>query len=268
MMRSDSAITRRRSLAIGLAALLATAAAFAAAPAAFAAAKPAADLVLVAGATGRTGRLIVDQLLARNYRVRALVRDAAKAKTGLPTSVEVIVGDVRDPATLKPAVAGVKYVISAIGARGMKPEPGNSSEDIDNLGNANLATAAKQARVAQFVLVSSTGTSIAATHPMEFMRPILMAKLKGETAVRSSGVPYTIVKPGGLTDDAGAKTAVAFAQGDAGMGRIARADVATVCIEALGRKSALRKSVAVLSGTGAWPNDWDKEFKAIKADSN
>jgi uncharacterized protein YbjT (DUF2867 family) len=249
-----------------MATLVIGATAFTAAPVALAAKKPAADLVLVAGATGRTGRRVVEQLVAKNYRVRALVRDAAKAKADFPAAVEIVVGDVTDPATLAPAVVGVKYLISAIGASGMKPAPGSTGEDIDNLGNANLAAAAKKAGVAQFVLVSSMGTSIAATHPMEFMRPILMAKLKGETAVRSSGVPYTIVKPGGLTDDAGGKTAVAFAQGDAGMGRIPRADVATVCIEALGRKSAQGKSVSIVTGTGAWPNDWDKEFKAIKVD--
>ena len=111
------------------------------------------------------------------------------------------------------------------------------------------------------------GTSSAATHPMEFMRPILMAKAAGEAALRSSGVPYTIVRPGGLTDEPGGKNTVAFAQADSGMGRIPRADVATVCVEALGRKTALRKSISIVSGTTTTPNDWASSFKVVPADA-
>lgn len=236
------------------------------APLTLAADKPTADLVVVVGATGRTGRLLVQQLVAKNYRVRALVRDKPKAKEVLPSNVELMVGDVRDPVTLAPALAGAKYVISAAGASGAKREPGNGSEDVDHLGTANLAAAAKAARVSQLVLVSSMGTSNAAANPLEFMRPVLAAKFKGELALRTSGVPYTIVKPGGLIDDAGGKLAVAFAQSDGGAGRIPRADVATVCVEALGRNSALRKSISVVSGAAPAPNNWDREFKAIKAD--
>jgi uncharacterized protein YbjT (DUF2867 family) len=98
------------------------------------------------------------------------------------------------------------------------------------------------------------------------MRPILSAKFKGETALRNSGVPYTIVRPGGLVDEPGGKAAVEFQQGDKASGRIPRADVATVCIEALGRKSALGKTFEIVSGKGAWPNNWNKDFAALAAD--
>jgi uncharacterized protein YbjT (DUF2867 family) len=98
------------------------------------------------------------------------------------------------------------------------------------------------------------------------MRPILAAKFKGETALRTSGVPYTIVRPGGLVDEAGGKVAVEFMQGDKAVGRIPRADVATVCVEALGRKNALGKTFEIVSGKAAVPNNWDKEFAALAAD--
>lgn len=225
------------------------------------------ELVLVAGATGRTGKLAVQQLSARGYRVRALVRDAAKANEQFPRGVDVVVGDVRDPASLKAAVKGAKFVVSAIGAGGgPNPEPGNGPEDIDNLGVANLAQAAKAARVKHLVLVSSAATSRHADYPVPFMRPILAAKFKGETALRASGVPYTIIRPGGLVDESGGKLAVQFMQGDKSVGRIPRADVATVCIEALGRKSAQGKTFEIVSGKGAWPNNWASEFAALAAD--
>ncbi len=226
------------------------------------------ELVLVAGATGRTGKQAVLQLAARGYKVRALVRDEGKAtKAEFPAGVAVVKGDVRDIESLKAGMKGVKFVISAIGAGGgPNPAPGNGAEDIDNQGVANLAQAASAARVRHLVLVSSAGTTQYADYPVPFMRPILAAKFKGEAALRASGVPYTIVRPGGLVDDAGGKAAVDFLQGDKANGRIARADVATVCIAALGRKSALGKTFEIISGKGAWPNNWDKDFAALAAD--
>jgi uncharacterized protein YbjT (DUF2867 family) len=225
------------------------------------------ELVLVAGATGRTGKPTVDQLVARGFKVRAMVRDAAKAKDGFPKGVTVVVADVRDPASLKRAMRGVKFVISTVGAGGgPKPEPGGGPEEIDNLGVANLAAAAKGAKVKHLVLVSSAAASRASDYPVAFMRPILAAKFKGENAVRASGVPYTIVRPGGLIDEPGGKLAVLLVQGDKESGRIPRADVATICIEALGRQSAQGKTFEATSGKDPAPNNWAKDFAALAAD--
>jgi uncharacterized protein YbjT (DUF2867 family) len=226
------------------------------------------ETVLVAGATGRTGKHVVEQLTARGYKVRAMVRDAAKSKDAFGKGVAVVVGDVRDPASLKAALKGVKFVVSSIGAGGgPNPEAGNGPEEIDNLGVANLAAAAKAAKIKHLVLVSSAATSRHADYPVPFMRPILAAKFKGETALRGSGVPYTIVRPGGLIDEPGGKAAVQFMQGDKSIGRIPRADVATVCVEALGKKAAMGKTFEVVSGKDLWPNNWAKEFATLVADA-
>lgn len=248
-----------RTILLGLAAVMLTAPAVTMAKG---------ELVLVAGATGRTGKQTVLQLAARGYTVRALVRDEGKATAAeFPAGVAVVKGDVRDMASLKAAMQGAKFVVSAIGAGGgPNPAPGNGPEDIDNQGVANLAQAAKAARVRHLVLVSSAATSRYADYPVPFMRPILAAKFKGETALRASGVPYTIVRPGGLVDEAGGKVSVEFMQGDKAAGRIPRADVATVCVEALGRKSAQGKTFEIVSGKGAWPNNWDKDFAALATD--
>ncbi|MCS6946060.1 MAG: NAD(P)H-binding protein, partial [Steroidobacteraceae bacterium] len=74
--------------------------------------------VLVAGASGRTGRLVVNELVKRGYRVRALVRSADKARGLFDPSVEITVGDVRDIDSLRPAMRGARYVISTVGAGG------------------------------------------------------------------------------------------------------------------------------------------------------
>ncbi len=225
-------------------------------------------LVVVAGAGGRTGKEVVAQLVARKYRVRALVRDTGKSAGLFAAGVEVVAADVRDPASLKRALKGATYVISTVGAGGgPRAEAGNGPEEIDNLGVANLARAAKQARVRQLVLVSSAAATRAADYPVPFMRPILGAKFKGENALRASGVPYTVVRPGGLVDEPGGAKNVQFQQGDTSTGRIPRADVALVCVEALGRASALRKSFEIFSGTGAPPQDFEREFAALAADA-
>lgn len=231
-----------------------------------AAAKPR-GLVVVPGATGRTGKEVVAELVRRNYRVRAMVRDATKAQGMFPAGVEVVVADVRDPAALAAALKGATYVISAIGAGGGPgATPDAGPEQIDNLGVANLAAAAKRARVKHFVLVSSAAVTKAADYPLAFMRPILAAKLKGENALRASGVPYSVIRPGGLLDEAGGAKVVQFAQGDTTTGRIPRADVALVCVEALGRREAQRKTLEILSGSGAPPQDFKRDFAALAPD--
>jgi uncharacterized protein YbjT (DUF2867 family) len=225
------------------------------------------ELVLVAGATGRTGKEVVTQLVARNYRVRALVRDVAKAQGTFPAGVELVVGDVRESGSLNRSMKGVKYVISTIGAGGgPRGEAGNGPEEIDFQGVANLAAAAKKARVKHFVLVSSASVTKAAENPMAFMRPILAAKFKGENALRASGVSYTVIRPGGLIDEAGGAKIVQFSQGDQTTGRIPRADVALVCVEALGRRGAQRKTFEILSGTGSPPQDFGRDFAALAVD--
>lgn len=226
------------------------------------------ELVAVTGANGRTGKATVEQLLARGYKVRAMVRDPAAVAGSFPAGVEVVAGDVRDPKQLDAALKGVKYVISTLGASGgPKAAERGSANDVDNVGIANLAKSAKAARVKQVVLVSSSGVTKAAENPMAFMRPILAAKAEGEQALRDSGVPYTIVRPGGLRDDAGGALAVQFSQGDTTSGRIPRADVATICIEALGRKAALGRTFEAFSAESPAPTDWAKAFGALKADA-
>src|SRR3954463_8976290 len=65
-------------------------------------------LVLVSGATGRVGRLVVDELLRAGVPVRALTRRPERAM--LPASVEVVMGDLTDPASLDAALQGASSV--------------------------------------------------------------------------------------------------------------------------------------------------------------
>lgn len=222
------------------------------------------DLVLVAGATGRTGRPLVNILKTKGYRVRALVRVATPA-TELGAD-DVAVGDVTRPETLPTAMAGVEFVISALG-RGR-----GESGDVDHAGVVNLVDAAKAAGVKQFVLMSSIGAEITSATDPSVRRPeTMLAKGRGEAHLRRSGLAYTIVRPGGLADCAhgqsglslGLISAVQYRAG--GSPPVCRADVALVMAEALGNRDAMGKTLSVAgdpsSPATAWRGNWTRQAK-------
>jgi len=225
-------------------------------------------LVLIAGATGGTGQSTVDQALEKGYEVRVLVRDKEKATSLFGERVEYAVGDVRDPSTLQGAVRGARFVISAIGSSGAR-DPENSPELVDYGGVKALAEASREAGVQHFVLVSSMGVTNPDNRLNQILDNVLVWKLKGEMALRATGVPYTIVRPGGLTNDPGGQEGLKVIQGDPKDidGRIPRTDVASVVVNAVGRKDAVGKTFEVISDTKASAPDWDRLFAGLKPDA-
>ena len=154
--------------------------------------------VLVVGATGRTGRLIVERLVERGVPVRALVRDAAKGREVLPPEVPQFVGDVRRSETLTEPLAGVRAVIIATCS---SAERGNDAETVDYYGTCNLIPQAAAADVDLVVFIST----IYATRPEHYqdVEPTSLGwKARAEEVIRSSRVPYCIVRSGWLTDGA------------------------------------------------------------------
>jgi uncharacterized protein YbjT (DUF2867 family) len=221
--------------------------------------------VLVVGATGQTGRLIVSDLQQAGYRVSAFVRDAEKARKLLGDDVQLFTGDVKDAASIAPAMQNADAVISAIGARGAKGP--DRPEIIDYLGVKNLADAAASAGVKHFVLLSSMGVTHE-DHPLNKMfGNVLVWKGKGEQALRDSGVPYTIVRPGGLVNEAADQGRITLVQGDPrGQVVIPRADVATVCVEALRNPESINKTLETYRVDGEPVTDWAAAFAALARD--
>jgi uncharacterized protein YbjT (DUF2867 family) len=225
------------------------------------------SVVLVAGATGGTGQEVVEQALAKGYIVRALVRDDAKARMLFGDRVQYVVGDVREPRSLKRAVKGADQVISALGAN-VQRDPENSPERVDYAGVKALAEAARAAGVSQFILVSSMGV----THPDHQLNAmldnILSWKLKGEDAVRATGINYTIVRPGELTNEAGGRRGVRIMQGDpiGGEGSVSRTDVAAILVSAIGRQDLYGKTFEVV-GDHARPRiEWASLYSGLQPD--
>ena len=222
--------------------------------------------VLVVGATGRSGAALLDALKSAGHtHVRALVRDVAGARAKVAAEVELVQGDVRDPASLAKALKSVQYIVSALGSNTFN-DPANSPEKVDYEGVRNLAVAAKAAGVKHYVQVSSLGVTNP-DHPLNRFGKVMVWKLKGESALRASGVPYTIVRPGGLGDGPGGKVGIRVAQGDKmASGQIQRADVAIVCVQALGNPDAFGKTFEIVAGEPGASVDWAAFFKPLTRD--
>ena len=203
---------------------------------------------LVAGATGQTGSHIVKQLLAQGIKVKAFVRDRQKAEAELPAEVEIAVGDVLEPATLDAAMADVQVLLSATGASPSFDPTGPYRVDYE--GNKNLVDAAKRAGLEQLVMVSSLCVS-KIFHPLNLFWGILYWKQQAEDYLKASGVPYTIVRPGGLRNENDNEAIVMAAADTLFEGNIPREKVAKVCVEALSQPAAKNKVVEVVTSERA-----------------
>lgn len=142
-------------------------------------------MILVAGGTGRLGTLVVRRLAGRGLAVRVLTRDPARARHLGDAAVELVVGDVRDRASVERAMRGVSTVVSAV--QGFAGPGRVTPGSVDRDGNANLVDAAAGTN-ADVVMVSVVGAS--PDSPMELFR----AKYAAEQHLRAGGVPWTIVR--------------------------------------------------------------------------
>ena len=141
--------------------------------------------VLVAGGTGRLGTLVVTALAARGVDVRVMTRELQRAAHLARDHVEVVRGDVRDPASTAKAAAGADVVVSAV--HGFAGPGSVSPVSVDRDGNITLIEAARAAG-ADVVLMSGVGA--APDSPLELFR----MKHAAETALAASAVPATVVR--------------------------------------------------------------------------
>lgn len=205
--------------------------------------------VLVLGANGETGRLVVASLQAKHIPVRAVVRSAQKA-AGLDSSnTEIVISEHLDKETLEDAMQGVSAVISTIGTRSMS--------NLELIGESeytsvmHLIAAAKATGIQQVVLCSSMSTNKPERIPP--LTRVLRAKYKAEQALIASGLIYTIVHPGGLNNEPGGEDIFVAPHPLPTDGMISRQDAAEVLVQALLQPEARNKSVDVISLSGQGP---------------
>ncbi|NEP50069.1 MAG: NAD(P)H-binding protein [Moorea sp. SIO3C2] len=214
----------------------------------------------VVGATGETGKRIVQELVMRDIPVRALVRNLEYAQEILPPAAELVVGDVLKPESIGAAIADSTVVLCATGPR-PSFDP-TAPYKVDYEGTKNLVDAAKQKGVEHFVLVSSLCVS-QFFHPLNLFWLILVWKKQAEEYIQKSGLTYTIVRPGGLRNEDNSDPIVMSGADTIFEGSIPRTKVAEVCVEALSEPEARNKIVEVVSSAEARDQSWEQLFADV-----
>ena len=204
--------------------------------------------LLLLGATGPTGRHLLDQALAAGHDVTALVRNASRLTITHPRLATVI-GDATDAPTLEEAARGKDAVLSALGA-------GNAlRSDIASRAMTALIPALKAQGVNRIVLLSAfgVGESFRQANLLQklayrtLLRRIFADKAIADSMLRASGLRWTLVYPTLLTDS---PRTGRYRIGERlvmkGMAKISRADVAGFMLAQLGSDEWIQRT-AVLS---------------------
>lgn len=218
--------------------------------------------VLVAGATGATGREIVSRLLDKGYTVRAMSRSLERAAS--LGDVEPIAADTNDPSSLKAAVQGVDAVLSSLGGR--MPIGSNGFKAVDWEGNRALIDAAKAAGVKRFLIITAGS---AGRDGFLYSLPVAPYpwKAKAEAHLRESGLAYTIIAPGGLRDEPAGKIGVRLVpRAEYIVGPVNRADVAEVMVTSLMDDSTIGKTITIINDETLKPNAWRETLKTLPKD--
>ena len=199
--------------------------------------------VLVAGATGGTGKWIVQELVDRQIPVKALVSDLDLSQNLFPPEVELVLGDVLKPETLKNAIADCTVLICATGAKPSLDFTGPLQ--VDYFGTKNLVDIAKSSGIEHFVLVTSLCVS-QFFHPLNLFWLILFWKQQAENYLKESGLTYTIVRPGGLKNEDNTYPIVMSSADTLFEGSIPRQKVAHICVESLFQPASRHKIVEIV----------------------
>jgi uncharacterized protein YbjT (DUF2867 family) len=222
--------------------------------------------VLVIGATGSIGRLVVEEAVKKGHAVRALVRDPRNSRR-LTTGVEIVVGDVTRPETLTAAVDRVDAIVFTHGSGG-RSKADTEQVDYGGVRNVLAALGGRQVRIALMTAIGVTNRN------GEYNRQTESGdwKRRGERLVRVSGLTYTIVRPGWFDYNKSDEHQLLLLQGDrrhAGDpsdGVIARRQLAEVLVTSLTSDHARRKTFELVAIEGPAPDDLGPLFAALEAD--
>ncbi|GIP28796.1 putative sugar epimerase YhfK [Paenibacillus sp. J23TS9] len=195
--------------------------------------------VFVAGAHGQTGGRIVKELVKAGYDVRGLVRSTEHQRNVEAVGATGYLGDLSE--SFSDGLKGADVVICAVGA-GANGDP----EHVDHVGTVRLIEQCVLDKIPRFVLISSMGTMNPDDMPA-FLKPFLIAKRKAEKVLEESGMVYTIIRPGGLTNEPASGNVMA-APHLAESGRISRDDVAAAVVLSLSMDETRNRSFDLVAG--------------------
>jgi uncharacterized protein YbjT (DUF2867 family) len=200
--------------------------------------------VLVAGGHGKIGRRLLALLAERGDRARGLIRNPDHAPDLEALGAEAVLCDLEAEDDIAPHVSGADAVVFAAGAG-----PGSGPErkrTVDYGAAVKLIEACKASGVARYVIVSAIG----ADRPerwSEQMRPYYEAKLEADEALIESGLDYTVVRPGSLTDDQGTGL-IELGSPLERSGQVTRDDVAATVLATLDEPGTIELAFDLLNG--------------------
>lgn len=209
-------------------------------------------VVAVTGASGKTGWRVVQEALRRGWTVRAIVRPASQLPAALAEAenqgrLEVQRLDLNQREALQHALSGCEALVIATGAR---PSPNLAGPlQVDALGVREQIQACLAVGLKRVVLVSSlcAGRWL---HPLNLFGLILVWKRLGERWLEASGLDWTVVRPGGLSEDDSRSEREGVVYSDADQQEsdsIPRCLVARVCLDALEAPASIGRIVEITS---------------------
>lgn len=201
--------------------------------------------VAIAGGHGKIARLLARELSARGDRVRAIIRDPAQTPVVADHGGDPLVLDL-ESASIEALAAAVRGAEAVVFAAGAGPGSGAARKETVDYGAAvKLVEAATLAGVRRYVMVSSMGTAEPPDGDDVF-HVYLRAKARADDALRASGLHWTIVRPGRLTDEPPTgKVAIADRLP---RGSVSRADVAEVVAACLHDPRTIGRLFELTSG--------------------
>jgi uncharacterized protein YbjT (DUF2867 family) len=201
--------------------------------------------VAVAGGHGQIGQRLLRLLAERGDRARGLIRNPDHAAALEAIGGEAVLCDLEaEDADVAGAIAGADAVVFAAGAGpGSAPE---RKQTVDLGGAVKLIDAAKANGIARYVIVSSMGADNPPSGDETFA-VYLRAKAAADEALAESGLDYTVVRPGSLTNDPGTGR-IDAAEHLGRRGRIPRDDVTATLVAVLDEPATIGKAFEILSG--------------------
>lgn len=200
------------------------------------------ETILIAGATGSTGKRIIEILnSSESFQPVAMIRKEEQKQVFEDMGVKSVLADLEED--VDHALKGIDKVIFAAGS-GSKTGPDKTTA-VDKEGAIKLIDAAKKAKVKKFVMLSAMGADKPEEH--KELEHYLKAKGEADDHLRESGLSYTIVQPGMLTDDMGlAKVKISERLDE--KGEISRDDVAFILVMCLADPLVKNKTIQALEG--------------------
>lgn len=197
--------------------------------------------ITIVGAHGSIAQLLHPKLIENGHNVRGIIRKEEQVPRLEELGVEAVVADIEEEDDISESVGDADAVVFAAGAG-----PGSGKErkyTVDRDGAIKLINACKTNSIDRYIMISAMGLDTPRGN--EVFQVYQKAKAEADEALKNSGLNYTIIKPGRLTDDEGTGMVNV---GSLEPGEIPREDVASVIASCLEIRETERKSFDLLTG--------------------